>query len=65
MTLRAYTVQVLADHCASSSVADWQERLARRRVRWLAEGRAMPVTTAANAVDAGRDDSWAVDEHPA
>jgi hypothetical protein len=65
MTLRAYTVQVLADHCATVSLEDWEGRLASRRVRWLAEDIDPPRMPAARAVEAGRADSWAVDERPA
>jgi antitoxin FitA len=55
MTLRQYTVKVLDDHVATPTMDEWMERIARRRVRWLAEGRLVEVD-AAEAVRAARDD---------
>ena len=53
MTLRSYTVKVLEDHCAVSPMSEWLDRIARRRVRWLAEGRDVSID-AAEAVGATR-----------
>jgi plasmid stability protein len=55
MTLRQYTVKVLDDHVATPTMDEWMERIARRRARWLAEGRHVEVDAVA-AVRAGRYD---------
>lgn len=47
MTLRTYTVKVLEEHCSVSPMSEWLERVARRRARWLAEGRTMAIDAAA------------------
>lgn len=61
MSLRQYTLQVLGQHCAIAPVDEWMDRIARRRARWLAEGRDVRVDAAA-AVRAARyddDAQWA------
>ena len=55
MTLRQYTVKILEEHVATSTMDEWMERIARRRARWLAEGRHVSVD-AAEAVRAARYD---------
>jgi plasmid stability protein len=55
MTLRSYTVQVLEQHCAVSPMSEWLDRIARRRARWLAEGRNVSAD-AADVVSAARAD---------
>jgi plasmid stability protein len=55
MTLRQYTVKLLDDHVATPTMDEWMERIARRRARWLDEGRHVEVDAAA-AVRAGRYD---------
>jgi hypothetical protein len=57
MTLRQYTLQVLAQHCAVATMDEWMDRMARRRARWLAEDRVAAVDPVA-AVAAGRDDLY-------
>ena len=60
MTLRQYTLRVLGEHCAVAPVDEWMDRIARRRARWLAEGRNVQVDAAA-AERASRyedDDRW-------
>jgi plasmid stability protein len=59
MTLRAYTIQVLSDHCATTPVTEWIDRIARRRAASLT------TISGARAVAMGRDDSWAGDGKPA
>jgi hypothetical protein len=49
MTLRQYTIDVLAQHCAHPTVDDWLDRVARRRALALR-------FDAASAVAAGRED---------
>jgi len=49
MTLRQYTIDVLAQHCARPSLDDWLDRVARRRALGLR------VDSAA-AVRASRDE---------
>ena len=46
MTLRQYTVKLLEDHVATPTMDEWMERIARRRARWLAEGREVEVDAA-------------------
>ncbi len=46
MTLRQYTVKMLEDHVATSTMDEWMERITRRRARWLAEGRHVEVDAA-------------------
>ena len=55
MTLRQYTVKVLDEHVARPTMDEWMERIARRRARWLSEGRRIEVD-AAEAVRAARKD---------
>ncbi len=55
MTLRQYTVKVLEEHVAVPTTGDWMDRIARRRARWLAEGRLVEID-AAEAVRAARYD---------
>lgn len=55
MTLRQYTVNVLDEHVAVPTTDEWMDRIARRRARWLAEGRLVEVDAAA-AVRAARYD---------
>jgi hypothetical protein len=57
MTLRQYTVKVLDEHVAVPTMDEWMDRMARRRVQWLAEDRNAVVDPVA-AVDAGRDDLY-------
>lgn len=47
MSLRQYSIEVLASHCQMPDVDEWLDRLARRRVRAL-------TTTGAEAVQAAR-----------
>jgi plasmid stability protein len=61
MSLRQYTLHVLGEHCAIAPVDEWMDRIARRRARWLAEGRDVKVD-AAQAVRASRqedEEQWA------
>ena len=57
MTLRQYTVKVLADHVATPTMDEWMQRMARRRARWLAEDREVVVDPVAAVAD-GRDDLY-------
>ncbi len=56
MSLRQYTLRVLGEHCAVAPVDEWMDRIARRRARWLAEGREVKVDAAAAVRDGRRDD---------
>ncbi|MCU1361129.1 MAG: hypothetical protein JWN99_2418 [Ilumatobacteraceae bacterium] len=56
MTLRQYTVKVLDEHCAVPTVDDWMDRVARRRARWLSEGRDVQVDAAQAVGDSRRED---------
>jgi plasmid stability protein len=60
MTLRTYTVKVLEEHCSVSPMAEWLERVARRRARWLAEGRTVAIDAAAVVAASRADDDDAV-----
>ncbi len=55
MSLRQYTLLVLDQHCAVPALDEWTDRVARRRARWLAEGRQVSVD-AAQVVRAARAD---------
>ena len=57
MTLRQYTLQVLAEHCAVPTLDQWSARMAQRRARWLATDRAADIDVVA-AVAAGRDELY-------
>lgn len=57
MTLRQYTLQVLAEHCAVPTLDAWSARMAKRRAGWLAADRAAEIDVVA-AVAAGRDEMY-------
>lgn len=57
MTLRQYTLQVLAEHCATPTLDEWTARMAQRRARWLVADRVAEIDAVA-AVAAGRDDLY-------
>ena len=60
MTLRQYTVKVLDGHIAVPTMDEWMVRIARRRARWLGEGRHVEV----DAADALRRARYDDDEGP-
>ena len=49
MSLRQYTIDVLAGHCASPTVNEWLDRIAQRRAHRLSE-------SAVEAVRRSRDE---------
>jgi plasmid stability protein len=57
MTLRHYTLKVLADHCAVPTLDEWSARMATRRAQWLAADRHATIDVVA-AVEAGRDEMY-------
>jgi plasmid stability protein len=57
MSLRQYTLQVLAEHCAVPTLDEWAARMAQRRARWLATDRTADIDVVA-AVAAGRDELY-------